>query len=256
MVIIVLDLLYLTIEKAGDSMSERLQKYLARCGIASRRKCEDLILQGKVKVNNSIITELGFKVNPDLDVVKFENNIVKPENNKIYIALNKPIGYISTVKDEKGRKTILDLVDIQERIYPIGRLDCDTSGLILLTNDGEIYNQIIHPRKALDKTYIAVVKGVVEYKEIKKLCNGVDIGGYITAPAKAEILSINNNNNTKLKIIIHEGKNRQVRRMCDSIGHSVINLKRVSIGKIKLDNLQLGKWRYLDDNELEYIKNI
>ena len=236
-------------------MNERLQKYLARCGIASRRKCENLILKGKVKVNDSTITELGFKIDPNIDIVKFEDHIVTPERNKIYIALNKPIGYISTVKDEKKRKTILDLVSIDERIYPIGRLDCNTSGLILLTNDGDIYNKLMHPSRVLDKTYIAIVNGIVGEDKIKKLCSGVDIGGYITAPAKAEILSINNNK-TKIKIVIHEGKNRQVRRMCDAIKHPVINLRRISIGEIKLNNLPLGRWRYLDQHEIEYIKSL
>ena len=140
-------------------MEERLQKYMARCGIASRRKCEEIILSGKVKVNDKIINELGVKINAEVDIVSYEGKIIKPEEKKIYIMLNKPEGYITSVKDEKGRKTILDLVKVDERIYPIGRLDYDSSGLILLTNDGEIYNKIIHPRVKVGKKYIVLCKG-------------------------------------------------------------------------------------------------
>jgi 23S rRNA pseudouridine2605 synthase len=236
-------------------MEERLQKYMARCGVASRRKCEIIIKSGNVRVNDSIITELGSKIDPEKDVVKVDNKIVKPEERKIYIALNKPIGYVSTVKDERGRKTIIDLIDIAERIYPIGRLDYDTSGLILLTNDGSIYNKVIHPRQSIDKVYIALIKGHPTQEEIKKFCTGVDIGGYITASANFKVLR-KVKSDYEVKITIHEGKNRQVRKMCDAIGHPVISLKRISIGDIKLNNLNLGKWCYLSDDEIAYIKGL
>ena len=135
-------------------MEERLQKYMARCGIASRRKCEEIILDGKIKVNGTVITEVGTKIDPEKDIVEYNNNIIKVEEKKVYIMLNKPEGYITSVKDEKGRKTVLDIVNVEERIYPIGRLDYDSSGLLLLTNDGSIYNNIIHPRVSIKKNYI------------------------------------------------------------------------------------------------------
>ncbi|WP_102400812.1 pseudouridine synthase [Haloimpatiens massiliensis] len=236
-------------------MKERLQKYMARCGVASRRKCEEFITNGEVKVNDQVVTELGFKVDDCTDKVIYKGEILKPEEEKIYIMLNKPAGYITSVKDEKGRKTVLDLVKTKERIYPIGRLDYDTSGLILLTNDGDVYNKLIHPREEIDKLYEAIIKGIPNKMEIDKFCNGVDIGGYITSEAKITILD-KKTGKSKVHIIIHEGKNRQVRKMCDVIGHPVMNLKRKSIGKLGLGDLQEGKWRYLTEEELKYIKNL
>lgn len=235
-------------------MEERLQKYMASCGVASRRKCEEIILNGRVKVNDKIVKELGTKININLDTVSVDNKIIIPEENKVYIALNKPEGYVSTVKDEKGRKTILDLIEVKERIYPIGRLDYDTSGLILLTNDGEVYNKIIHPRVAIDKTYIALVEGIPDKDKVKAFETGIDIGDYFTAPGKCDILR-KFNNSSELKIVIHEGKNRQVRKMCDAVGHPVKTLKRISVGYIKLGNLEKGKWRYLSETEIKYLKN-
>ncbi|MEG1795148.1 MAG: pseudouridine synthase [Clostridium sp.] len=235
-------------------MEERLQKYMAACGVASRRKCEDIILNGRVKVNNETIKELGTKIDISNDIVSVDNKVITPEEQKVYIALNKPEGYVSTVKDEKGRKTILDLVLVKERIYPIGRLDYDTSGLILLTNHGEVYNKIIHPRVAIDKVYIALVEGIPDDSIIKTFEKGIDIGDYITAPGKCEILK-KYNKSTELKITIHEGKNRQVRRMCQAVGHPVIKLKRISVGYITLGELEKGKWRYLNQIEVDYLKN-
>jgi 23S rRNA pseudouridine2605 synthase len=236
-------------------MEERLQKYMAACGIASRRKCEEIILQCRVKVNGKTINELGFKIEGEKDVVTLDNKLIKKEEIKVYIALNKPTGYVSTVKDEKGRKTILDLIDVKERIYPIGRLDYDTSGLILLTNDGDIYNKIIHPKEEKNKIYIALVKGIPSDSDIKKFEKGINIDGYITAPAEFKIIK-KFEDCSEVQIIIHEGRNRQIRKMCDSINHSAIELRRVQIGNIKLENLSLGKWRYLTNKEMEYIKQL
>lgn len=236
-------------------MEERLQKYMARCGVASRRKCEEIILSNRVKIDEVIVSELGAKVDPDKNVVKVDGKIVTPEETKLYIALNKPTGYLSTVKDDRGRKTLMDLVKVEERIYPIGRLDYDTSGLILLTNDGEVYNNVIHPRVSIDKTYIAQVRGLITSEAVKKFKEGIDIGDYVTAPGMCKILSKENNKCT-IEIKIHEGKNRQVRRMCDAVGFPVLTLKRVSVGKIKLENkLKEGTWRYLTDKEVAYLKN-
>ena len=240
-------------------MEERLQKYMARCGVASRRKCEEIILSGEVKINDNIVSELGVKINPEKDTVTYKGNIIKPEENKLYIMLNKPEGYITSVKDEKGRKTILDLVKVEERIYPIGRLDYDSSGLILLTNDGDIYNKIIHPRVNIGKKYIATCRGEFSKEEIKRFENGIDIGGYITADAKMTLLDIekkNNSVNSVVEIIIHEGKNRQIRRMCEALGHEVLSLKRVEVGNIKLGYLKKGQWRDLTEEELKYINSL
>lgn len=228
---------------------------MATCGVASRRKSEEIIQQGRVKVNGVMIKELGYKVDTEKDEVLVDNNIIKKEERKVYIALNKPEGFVCTVKDEKGRETILDLVKVKERIYPIGRLDYDTSGLILLTNDGDVYNKIIHPREEKNKVYIALIKGIPSSRSIEKFEKGIDIGGYITAPARIKILKTFNGA-AEVEITIHEGKNRQIRRMCDTLGHPVISLKRIQVGNIKLNNLPKGKWRFLDEEEISYIKNM
>lgn len=236
-------------------MEERLQKFMASCGVASRRKCEEIILAGKVKVNGILVDEVGTKVNPLKDIVEYEGKIISKEENKVYIMLNKPEGYISSVKDEKGRDTILDIVKVKERVYPIGRLDYDSSGLLLLTNDGEIYNKIIHPRVELMKRYIAVVEGEVTGMDIKKIEIGIDIGGYITAPARIQVISYDMGIST-IEIGIHEGKNRQIRKMFAALNHEVFSLKRVSIGEIKLGYLKRGEYRNLNEDELNYITKL
>ncbi len=207
----------------------RLQKYLAMCGIASRRKSEALILQGRVKVNGKVIDELGYKIDPDTDIVLFDNKRVIKKENYIYIALNKPEGYITTVKDQFNRPTVLDLVkNVNERIYPVGRLDYDTSGLIFLTNDGDLTYRLTHPKHEVEKVYIAKIKGIPTEEELNKFRNGLKIDDYITSKAKIEVLK-KYNNYSIVKITIHEGKNRQVRKMCEKINHPVISLKRVAI---------------------------
>lgn len=236
-------------------MEERLQKYMAKCGVASRRKCEQLILEGRIMVNGVCINQLGSKIDPTKDIVKFDGNIICYEKEKVYLMLNKPTGYITSLKDEKGRKTILDLINVNERVFPIGRLDYDSSGLLLLTNDGDIYNKIIHPRVEINKKYIATVKGRFSHNEIEKFENGVDIGGYITSKSNIKEVSYKNNIST-VEIIIHEGKNRQIRKMCSYFNHDVITLKRVSIGNISLGYLKPGEYRNLTKEEIEYIKSL
>lgn len=238
-------------------MEERLQKFMASCGIASRRKCEELILLGKVKVNGNIIEELGFKVNPLKDIVEYDGRVITKEERKVYIMLNKPEDVITSVKDEKDRKTVIDIVKVNERIFPIGRLDYDSSGLILLTNDGELYNKIIHPRVELDKKYVAVVKGEVSLDDKEKFESGIDIGGYITAPAKLKMLEYSHRKDlSTIEVCIHEGKNRQIRKMCSAINHEVMSLKRVSIGNIRLGQLKKGEYRYLNDEEMKYLMSL
>ncbi|SNX55406.1 pseudouridine synthase [Thermoanaerobacterium sp. RBIITD] len=234
---------------------ERLQKYLAECGIASRRKCEQLILAGLVKVNGLIIKNLGFKVNPDKDIVEYNNKIVKKIEKNIYIMLNKPIGYVTTVRDQFKRPSVIDLINIKERIYPVGRLDYSTSGLLLLTNDGELTYRLTHPKHEVSKTYIAKIKDIPDANKLKRFRSGLIIDNRLTSKAEIDILKVEDNN-AIVKIIIHEGRNRQIRKMCDAIGHPVITLKRIKIGDLKLGKLGIGNWRYLKTEEIEYLKNL
>ena len=235
-------------------MEERLQKYLAECGVASRRKCEEYILQGKVKVNNKIITELGTKINPEKDKVTFEGKEVKKENQKVYILLNKPIGYVTTAEEQFGRDKVLDLVKVKERIVPVGRLDMYTSGALILTNDGEFVYKVTHPKHEITKTYTVTIHGIITKQEVEQLSNGVKIDGYITKPAKVKILKTDEEKNiSRIEITIHEGKNRQVRKMCEAIGKKVIALHRSKIGNIGVKDLKLGQWRYLKENEVKQL---
>ena len=233
---------------------ERLQKILANAGIASRRKCEELILNGKVEVNGEIVTELGTKVS-DKDTVKYNGKIVKPEEEKVYILLNKPIGYVTTAKDQFNRETVLDLVKINKRIVPVGRLDMYTSGALILTNDGEFVNMLTHPKNEVNKTYNVTVKGNITKEDVENLQNGIEIDDvYITKPAKVKILKIDEEKNiSRIQITIHEGKNRQVRKMCEAINKKVLALHRSKIGNIEVNNLKVGNWRYLTNKEIENI---
>ena len=235
-------------------MQERLQKYLANCGIASRRKCEVLILEGKVEVNGRKVTELGTKVT-EADVVKYNGKEVKPVEEKVYILLNKPIGYVTTAKDQFGRDTVLDLIKINKRIVPVGRLDMYTSGALILTNDGDLVNKLTHPKNEINKTYNVTVAGIVSIQDVKMLEEGVIIDeNYKTKPAKSKILKIDEEKNiSRIQITIHEGKNRQVRKMCEAIEKKVLALHRSKIGNIDVKSLKLGEWRYLTKKEIESI---
>ena len=231
----------------------RLQKFLAGAGICSRRKAEELITAGKVKVNGQRVTELGTKVNPDIDSVEVDGKLIDAAGKKYYIMLNKPAGYITTTSDTHDRLTVMNLVsDIKARIYPVGRLDADTEGLLLMTNDGDFANAVIHPSKKHEKVYIAEVKGLPMLETLKILKRGVDTGEYITKPANIELLKGNQSTST-LKIGITEGRKRQVRIMCETVGHPVLALKRVEIGPLTLENLPKGKWRHLRKEEIERI---
>ncbi|WP_432664839.1 pseudouridine synthase [Wukongibacter baidiensis] len=234
----------------------RLQKYIALAGVASRRKAEELISNGRVKVNGEVVTEMGIKVDPEADKVRVDDKEVHISLDKIYVLLNKPVGYVTTLSDEFNRPKVIDLLkEIKERVYPVGRLDYNTSGLLLLTNDGDLTHKITHPSSHIYKTYVCKIKGRITKKEMNLFRNGVDIGGYITAPAKIELLK-QYQDNSLVKVIIHEGKNRQIRRMMEAIDHPVITLKRISIGNIELDDLHVGKWRYLTKKEVEYLKSL
>ena len=234
------------------NMEERLQKYLAECGIASRRKCEEYIIQGKVQVNGKTITELGVKVNPEKDKITFEGKNVKQEERKVYILLNKQIGYVTTSDEQFGRDKVLDLVKVRERVVPVGRLDMYTSGALILTNDGDFVYKVTHPKHEITKTYTVTVKGIIKNEEVEQLRKGLKIDEYTTRPAKVNNLITDEEKDiSRLEITIHEVKNRQVRRMCESVGRRVIALHRSKIGNIGVKDIELGKWRYLKDFEVK-----
>ena len=238
--------------------SIRLQKFLAEAGVASRRKSEELILAGKVEVNGIIVTELGTKINPKKDKVTYNGKIVESEVKKVYILLNKPIGYVTTSKDQFDRDTVLNLVKVKERIVPCGRLDMYTSGALILTNDGDFVYKITHPKHEITKTYTVTLKGIITDEEVQSLKNGVEIDDngtpYKTKPAKVKILKTDIEKNiSRLEITIHEGKNRQVRKMSEAVGRKVLALHRTKIGDISVKDLQLGIWRYLKDFEVKSI---
>lgn len=233
----------------------RLQKYLAECGIASRRKAEEYIQEGKVQVNGKAVTELGVKINPDKDIIYFNNKKVVKQNENIYILLNKPIGYVTTTKDQFNRETVLDLINgINKRIVPVGRLDMYTSGALILTNDGDFTYKVTHPSHEITKTYVATLRGIITNEEIEQLRKGVKIEDYLTRPAKVKILKTDTEKNiSRIEITIHEGKNRQVRKMCEAIGRNVMALHRSKIGNIGVKDLKIGEWRYLNQTEIENI---
>ena len=235
-------------------MSEiRLQKYLAEAGVASRRKCEELIAEGRVEVNNQVVTVPGTKINGG-ELIKVDGKVIRSEQRKVYILLNKPVGYISTAKDQFSRKTVLDLVStVSERIYPVGRLDYDTSGLLMLTNDGELANGLTHPKHELQKVYRVMISGKLKEEDITSLQEGVDIEDYTTAPAAVKVVDATKRDSI-VEIAIHEGKNRQVRKMFETLGYPVLRLKRVAIGPLVIDGLEEGKWRYLRKKEIELLK--
>lgn len=225
----------------------RLQKYLAEAGITSRRKAEGLILQGKVSVNGKVVTELGTQVIPGVDKIKYNGKEVEIDNENIYILLNKPIGYVTTAKDQFGRDSVLDLVKINKRLVPVGRLDMYTSGALILTNDGDFVYKVTHPKHEIEKTYTVTIKGIVTNEEVIKLRNGVEIEDYITKPAKVKILKTDEEKNqSRLEITIHEGKNRQVRKMCEAIGHKVLALHRSKIAGIGVKDIPLRKMEILE----------
>ena len=235
---------------------ERLQKYLANNGVASRRKAEEYILQGKVKVNGIVVTELGTKVNINRDKVEFEGKEVKTQNKKVYVLLNKPIDYVTTVKDQFNRNTVVDLVkNAGDNLLPVGRLDMYTSGALILTNDGDFIFHVTHPKHEVEKTYTVTLRGKVTNEDVEKLRQGVTIDEeYRTKPAKVRILKIDEDKNiSRLEIVIHEGKNRQVRKMCEAIGKKVVALHRSKIGNIDVKDLKIGNWRYLTKNEVEML---
>lgn len=234
----------------------RLNKYIAECGAASRRGADKLISDGLVKVNNKVVTELGTIVNEDNDTVTVNGKKLVLRNRDVYIILNKPKGCITAVKDDKGRKTVMDYVDAKDkRLFPVGRLDYDSEGLVLLTNDGDTAYKLTHPSSEIPKTYIAKVEGEIPEKELDKLRDGIPLDGAVTHRAKIKVLGVEDRI-SRIEITIFEGKNRQIRRMFEYIGYNVIFLKRTAIGEIRLGGLGRGLTRYLTPKEIQFLKKL
>lgn len=231
----------------------RLNKYLADCGVGSRRECDKLIADGYVKINGKIAS-LGANVEEN-DSVSVNGRRVTPKTKNYYIMLHKPKGCVTTVKDDLGRKTVMDFVDIKARLFPVGRLDYDTEGLLILTNDGDVANKLTHPKNNVEKVYVARLSGSLTEAERQTLERGVEIDGRKTMPAKVKILA-KDEHHTRVEVTITEGRNRQVKKMFESVGKEVEFLKRVAEGELRLGGLQRGKYRFLNDREIEYLKGL
>lgn len=232
----------------------RLNKYIAQAGIASRRKADELTAAGQVKINGAVLTEMGYDVKPG-DVVTVNGRDIEPLSKAVYYALHKPVGYVTTASDEQARLTVMDLVkDVEQRVFPVGRLDMNTSGILIMTNDGDLAYRLTHPKHNIFKTYRARVNGYLSPERVAQLRNGVDIGGYITAKARVEVLK-HGEHSTIVQIQICEGKNRQVRKMCAAVGNKVLELERLAIGELQLGRLKEGHYRKLTQQEVEYLKN-
>jgi len=237
----------------------RIQKYLSEQGIMSRRGAEETIKRGKIIING-VKAEIGQKVDPEIDEIIVNDRIItqKKENKIIYIMFYKPSGVITTMSDDHGRLCVSDIIDkkeIEERVYPVGRLDMYSEGLLILTNDGEIANKLMHPRHEISKIYHATIKGELNMGIIKKLTEPIEIDGKMTMPAKIDIIEMKNGK-TKLKIEIFEGRNRQIRRMCENVNLVILKLKRVCVGKLNIGTLKPGQWKYLNANEINYLKGL
>ena len=245
---------YSDTENSNETKLTRLNKFISNAGVTARRKADELIFTGRVTVNMQTVTEPGTKINPDKDVVKVDGEKVKPQTEFIYVVLFKPRGYVTTTHDDKGRPTVMDLIGLNTRLYPIGRLDYDTDGVLLLTNDGEFSNMMMHPRHKIFKTYFAKLDKPMEENDMKKLREGIMIDGRPTSRAKVRLIP--NTGDQNIWISIHEGRNRQVRRMLESLGYLVQRLKRVEYARIGLEGLKPGEWRYLTPEEFIEAKKL
>jgi len=234
---------------------ERLQKIIAKAGIASRRKAEELISEGRVTVNGVQITELGFKADSEKDEIIVNGQKIKTVENEIVILFNKPAGVITSMKDPQGRKTVIEFLNTDDRVFPVGRLDYETEGLLIFTNNGELANRLMHPSYLMDKTYEAVVKGIPSEEKLDKLRKGVVLNDGLTSPAEVTMIG-KKSNNAIIHITIHEGRKRQVRRMFKHIYHPVITLKRIQYGFLTLDGVKEGKYRVLNEEEICRLKKL
>lgn len=238
-----------------EAVTMRLNKYIASAGVCSRRKADELIENGNVKVNGATIKAMGWQVEED-DVVEVNGRVIEAVGKKVYVVVNKPLGYITSMQDEKDRDTVADLVaDIPQRLFPVGRLDYNTTGLLIMTNDGELTQTLTHPRHKVYKTYVAKVAGVISDSRLAKLRKGVDIGGFVTSPAKVRLVK-QMPRHAVVEISIREGKNRQVRKMFAAVGNKVQDLHRTAIGEIRLGRLKEGHYRKLTKEEIAYLKGL
>ncbi|ACV62924.1 pseudouridine synthase [Desulfofarcimen acetoxidans DSM 771] len=240
--------------RTGNVQKERLQKVMARAGIASRRKCEELIAEGVVKVNGRLVKEQGIKVDPQKDRIMVQGKIINRLEDKIYLLMYKPRGYVTTLHDPEGRKTIVDLLkNIKERVFPVGRLDYDSEGLLLVTNDGELANALTHPRHEVKKTYLVTVAGIPLPKSLEQMSKGLELEDGMTAPTQVALVELLEDRSL-LEITVHEGKNRLVRRMCEKIGHPVLRLKRIKLGTLSIKGVKPGQYRLLNTKEIRELK--
>lgn len=237
-----------------QTMTERIQKIIASRGVTSRRKAEEMITAGRVTCNGRVCL-LGESADPDIDIILLDGKPLPSGGEYTYIMLHKPRGFVTTLSDEKGRRNVAELVkDCGQRVYPVGRLDMDSEGLLLLTNDGDFANRLMHPKHNVDKTYLVTVDGYTE-TGLKQLEQPITLDGYTIAKPSVKLKTADEKGRAKLEVVIHEGRNRQVRRMCAAAGMQVIRLVRISEGKIQLGNLPLGKWRHLTNREVELLKD-
>ncbi|MGQ9677236.1 MAG: pseudouridine synthase [Chloroflexota bacterium] len=239
-------------EMSREPEGERLQKILSRAGVASRRVAEEMIKAGRVTVDGRVVRELGARARPEQDI-RVDGRPVRRDGKKVYVIYNKPRGVVSTAVDTHGRPTVVEAVDVAERVYPVGRLDQDSEGLILLTNDGELAHRMTHPRFGLTKVYRVLVEGRPKAADLRRLREGVELDGKLTAPAEVEVLG-EEDSNTWLEVAIHEGRKRQVRRMAEAIGHPVLRLRRTGVGPLKLGELPVGKYRHLSPAEVAAVQ--
>jgi len=237
-------------------VEERLQKVMAKAGVGSRRKCEELIAAGKVTVNGKLVDKLGARADPEKDEIRVDGKLITLPDRMYYILLNKPTGYTSTKFDPYAKKTVISLVaDVSANLHTVGRLDVDTEGLIILTNDGDLTYKLTHPSHEVNKTYVATVRGAISEESLQKLREGIDLEDGKTAPAEAKLLEISPDGRRSIvEIVIHEGRKRQVRRMLNAVGYRVEHLIRTKIADIAIDDLPIGAWRYLTDDEVKRLK--
>ena len=232
----------------------RINQYIASAGITSRRKADELIEEGRVRVNGAVLTAQGYHVQEG-DVIEVDGVRIEPVQKKVYYLLNKPAGYVTSTADNEGRPVVTELVPDSVRVFPVGRLDLNTTGLLILTNDGDLSNKLMHPSHGFDKKYLVRAAGIVTLKEAENLETGVDIGGFVTSPADVNLIK-HDRNSTLVEITIHEGKNRQVRRMFKALGHPVLELSRIGLGNLSVGRLAPGQCRKLSPAEVEYLKRI
>lgn len=232
----------------------RINQYIASAGVCSRRRADELIEEGRVKVNGAVLHAMGYHVE-DGDVIEVDGRRIEPESKKVYYLLNKPAGYVTSTADKEGRPLVTELVPDSVRVFPVGRLDFNTTGLLILTNDGELSNKLMHPSQEFNKTYLVRAQGIVTRAEAARLAKGIDIGGFVTSPAEVHLIK-HDRNSTLAEITIHEGKNRQVRRMFKAIGHPVLELSRTRLGRLEIGKLAVGQCRKLGPAEVEYLKKV